>query len=390
MRVNRPQGQADPLSAGANGPSVVDRLNIVIVRLICVLGLVLANYYSWSMTVTGFVNARYLPDNSVLANDYIPYIVAGFVQLGILAFYLLVPYFQRRFVLLNLVASAVVLCLIGLSAVFALYSITLTSQSETIVSYRNNAPQTINNTIVELDKLIASTFSRYLDDLDGLAQRACQGKDRTGIAQCGPISKKYNAEGNVKRATYGSRLAAQNDYSSVAGTDMVGALTLLRGNYLKLAQKMEVFRLFTADANFSATSVSNAFDDVGRQIETFSASLNERNPDTKTLVLEQVFKEIVKALSGTATLLFLFSLTIALLPDILSIVFTVLLIIARGANQEAMSLRRAARKAVDEAELYEKYAEATDILHRAKQRWRDRRRVANVAEAVDQSVPDTV
>ena len=59
-------------------------------------------------------------------------------------------------------------------------------------------------------------------------------------------------------------------------------------------------------------------------------------------------------------------------------------------EQFAVSLLRAARQATDEARMYDKFASATDALHRAKQRWRDRRRVASVAEAVDQSVQDTI
>ena len=74
------------------------------------------------MTATGFVNARLLPNNSVINNTYIPHIVAGFIQLGILAFYLSVPYFHKRSLLPTVLAFCFAAGLIALSALFALFS----------------------------------------------------------------------------------------------------------------------------------------------------------------------------------------------------------------------------------------------------------------------------
>src|ERR1700730_2551250 len=142
-------------------PSVAfsDRASVFIIRLICLLGLLLANYYSWTMTVTGFVNIKFLPDNSVLSNTYIPHIVAGFIQLGILAFYLSVPYFRWRRFFVIVVAICFAINLIALNAIFALFSITLTSQSENLVSHQIDLVRGMNKKIVDLDELISATFN---------------------------------------------------------------------------------------------------------------------------------------------------------------------------------------------------------------------------------------
>jgi hypothetical protein len=94
-----------------------------------------ANYYSWTMTVTGFVNTQYLPGNTVVPNTYIPHIVAGFVQLGILAFYLTIPYFQKQRFVVIFFASLLAITLACLSSFFALFSITMTSQSQPILDH---------------------------------------------------------------------------------------------------------------------------------------------------------------------------------------------------------------------------------------------------------------
>src|SRR5215510_1390301 len=99
------------------------------------------------MAAPGFVNTEFLPNNSVLPNSFIPLVVAGFMQLGILGFYLAVPYFQRRYLALNLVASALAVVLISLSALFALFSIIHNAQSATIVGQYAGSLSGMNKTV---------------------------------------------------------------------------------------------------------------------------------------------------------------------------------------------------------------------------------------------------
>jgi hypothetical protein len=198
-------------------PSVTssDRATVFIVRLVCLFGLLLANYYSWTMTVTGFVNTKFFPDNSVLPNTYIPHIVASVIQLGILAFYLSIPYFRWRRMFATVIAICFAIILIGVSAVFALFSITYTFQSENIVSYQFDLVRGMNKKIVDLDESISVTFNSHLDALDVLSRRACEGKDRSQIAKCGPISIGYVEKANKARAVYGSQLGVHGAYSNL-------------------------------------------------------------------------------------------------------------------------------------------------------------------------------
>ena len=384
------------LAASVAGPAlsgdfVIPRLERAIVfalRVICLCGLVLANYYSWTMTVTGFVNAKLLPDNSVISNTYIPLVVAGFVQLGIFAFYLSFPYFQKRHFVINAVAIVFASFLICVTIIFSVFSITLTSQAENIVTHQISLVQGMNKTLVDLDDLISTTFRSHLAYLDTLAARACGGKDRTGIAKCGPIAQSFTEKANDLGAKYGSQLGIIGSYGKTDSINILDSLNALRSNYVKLGQKVDVYKEFTSENNLSNESVSKAFDALKLEIDDFSQSLNQRKPDAKTLVLSRVFDDFGLMARGRGESITYFALVIALLPDALSITFTVLLLIARAANQRALSLRRAIDKASEEAKWYDRYANAVSALHRAKQRWRDRRRVANVAEAVDQSVPD--
>jgi hypothetical protein len=368
--------------------SFSDRATVLIIRTICISGLLLANYYSWSMTVTGFVGTKFLPDNSVLPNTYIPHVVAGFVQLGILAFYLSVPYFHRQRFFICTVASAFAISLIGLSALFALFSITLTSQSTNIVGHQLERLKGLNKQIVDLDASVVNTFQNQIKELETQHDRACDGKDRTQIKKCGPISTSYIEKGNAIRDKYGSQLNTKGTYELPAGATVMDELTSLRSNYVKLTQKIEVYGVFSNEQNLPENGITQSFGTLGREISFFEASLHERNPDAKTLVLTRVFDDLGRILRGNAESISYFALFISLLPDMLSATFTSLLLILRSASHESVVLRRAASKAYEEAKLYDKLGGAVELHHRAKQRWRERRRAANVAEAVDASVPD--
>jgi hypothetical protein len=366
-----------------------ERATVVALRLICFCGLLLANYYSWTMTVTGFANTKLLPDNSVLSTNHIPLVVAGFIQLGILAFYLSFPYFQRRYIHLNLLAAIFAGALILVTVVFSVFSITLTSQAESIVSHQVNLIRGMNKTLLDLDELISTTFRNQLVYYDALAKRACEGKDKSGIAQCGPIARSYHEKSNEAGAKFGSQLGAGGNYSGVDSDDLLTSLNALRGNYVKFAQKVDIYKNFAREHELSSEAVSRAFDSLKNEIDAFARSLNQKNPDAKALVLSRVFEDFGALLRGDADGPTYFALVVALLPDLLSVTFTVVLLIARNANEDSVVLRRAIVRASDEAKWYDQYADATAALHRAQEKWRDKRRLKNVAEAVDQSVPDT-
>lgn len=370
--------------------SLADRLTVIFIQIVCFSGLTLANYYSWTMTVTGFVNTKLLPDNSVLPNTYIPHVVGGFMQLGIFAFYLCIPFFNRRHFVLNFLATMFAVLLIAVSAIFALFSITLTSQADNITAYQVDVLKGMNKTLVQLDELATNTFKTFLADMDSLSGRACEGKDKTGVARCGSIARGYIERANAARSKYGSQLGATARYDLPLTSEVVDLLTSLQGNRTKLSQKIEVYRRFATENELSSVAAERALATLDADIAQFSGRLNDKVPDAKTLVLNRVLGDFRKVWSGSAEPAVYFALLISLLPDLLSICFTTLLLILRTANQEAVTLRRAVRKAHEQAVWYDRYATATEALHRAKQRWRDRRRVASVAEAVDQAVPDTM
>lgn len=383
--MNRPidKNTFDTALTKLRTPQWSDPTILLVMRFICISGLVLANYYAFTMTATGFVNTEFLPNNSVLPNSFIPLVVAGFMQLGILGFYLAVPYFQRRFIVLNLLASALAVVLILLSALFALFSITQNAQTETIVGQYTGSLSSMNKTVTELDGVIVSTFTGQLQQLDLLSQRACRGQDKTGIPICGPIAAGYADQINVLREKYGSQLGQLGSYAELANPqNILGSLTTIQANYLSLSQKVEAFSAFAAELGLSSNAVKSNFDALGQQITDFENGLNRRDPDKKLLVLQRVFDELGRALAFNAEPLTYFAISIAVLPDALAIMFTLLLVIIRGANHQSVRLRRQAGKVVEEAMAYDALSSAMERWRLSRAQFHDRRRIANSTDGV--------
>jgi hypothetical protein len=333
------------------------------------------------MTATGFVTTEFLPNNSVLPNSFIPLVVAGFMQLGILAFYLAVPYFQRRYLVLNLLGSALAVVLILLSALFALFSITHNAQSETIVRQYAGSLTGMNKTIGELDGVIVSTFAGQLQELDLLSQRACRGQDKTGIAACGPIAAGYADQVNVLRERYSAQLGQPAAYSEPANPqNILASLTTVQANYVRLSQKVEAFRAFAGELGLSINALTSNFDALGQQMTAFGDSLGQRDPDEKLLVLTRVFDELGRAVALNAEPLTYFAISIAFLPDALAVMFTLLLVLVRSVNQQSVRIRRQAGKVIEEAIAYDALASAVDRWKLSRGQFQDRKRIANTAE----------
>lgn len=391
MTVSEPVNDPTPFpGTGVSLPSAVaprrslsDTALVLIIRAACFVGLLLANYYGWTMTATGFVNTQLLPDNSVISNTYTPHLVAGFVQLGMLAVYLSIPYFQRRLILASVVACCFAVSLAVLSALFALFSITFTSQSDNIFRYQVSLLQEMDQRVHALDKVMSAAFAGYINSLDLLAQRACEGKDRTGIAKCGQIYRSFIDKANAARSTYQAQLGGHGTYDSLNTQDIAVGVTLLRGNYARLLQKVDAYERFAKDNAQPYHTVIGQVEALARDIDTFSSSLNQRAPDKKTLVIARVLDDVKKSWRGTAEPLVYFSLVISFLPDMLSITFTAILLIMRAANHEAAAMRRAVRKTHEEANWYAKYATAMGRLRAARGDYHDQQRMADLEDNLD-------
>jgi hypothetical protein len=241
-----------------------------------------------------------------------------------------------------------------------------------------------------VDDLISHTFTNHLEQLLILSQHSREGKDRTAIAVCGPLCKGYIGSANDLRNKYASRLEPRQPYTTMATTDIMDSLTSLNENHIKLSQKLQAYNLFLAEASLSGDAVFKAFDGLTAEMTSYAASLNQRDPDTKLLVLIRVFHDLERLVTQHADPAFLFAITISLLPDMLSITFVALLHLVRSANECALTMRQAVRQAYEEAKWYGQMATATDTLRRSKENWRTSRRSANISEDVDRRAPDTI
>lgn len=334
------------------------------------------------MTATGFTNTKLLPDNSVISNVYIAQVVAGFMQSGILAFYLSIPYFTWRAIVFCVLSSVFACSLIILSALFALFSITYTSQGENLFAYRTSTLNSISARIEHLNNSLSNTFENYIRQLHKLAQDACMGNDETGIAKCGSIAKGYIKKAKNLSEIYQPQLV-EATHREPNSSDFMGILTSLVRDYAALSQKMSAYKNFAGESNISSTAFEMEHRNIGKDIEELRYSLSEAAPDTKTLVLQRVLGDAKDSIVGTARPIVYFSITISFLPDIISVTLTSILLVVRVRKTNQITFRRAIRQAADEEKFLNEYADAINKRRSAKQRYRDERWMDKVETHVD-------
>jgi len=378
----------DPTRDHVVALGISDKTILYGIRVLCLVGIAISNLYAWSMTTTGFIHTRLLPSNEVFGAVLVPIVVAAFVQLGILAFYLSVPYFQSRQRWLNAGASTLAISLIAISAVFALYSITMTSPASNITSFRAAEIVGVNNRLVRLDAEISGVYGRFISGLNESRIAACNGRDETGIARCGPISNQFLERQSRARNRFGPQLE-QGAFGVVAPSgDLMTNWNLLNSHVQFMEAKLGAFSTFADENQMSptATAMRANFEAIKAETGAIGRNFRGQSPDQKSIVLDQVFRDLGDIFTLRASASTYFAALIAILPDLLSLTFTALLIIARSAG--LATLKRAASVADENATNYQRLSEAWKRMWEARSRWNNVRRHAAVAEAVDSSVPD--
>lgn len=295
------------------------------IRCICLAGLAVANYYSFSMTATGFVETKLLPKNNIISDTLTPYLVAGFVQLGIFAFYLSMPHFSRRTPFLQIAAVAMVLPLLGLTILFSLFAITFTADGEKLAAGRANDIITIGASIADIDRSATDKYNQYIRTLEANRGRANLGQDGTGIATCGRNCHGFDAKIIDTTTRFDPALKAYASAPAPDGKDARRDVRTLQDNLARLDGKIRTYNQFVAAAGLPASADLQGVGRVRQQLQQLAGGTTDANNDKSGLVLDNVFAGIGATVHGRGEPRFALSLLIAILPDFLSWLFSILI-----------------------------------------------------------------
>lgn len=302
------------------------------IRVICYSGLAVANYYSFSMTATGFVETSLLPKNNIIADSLTPYLISGFVQLGILAFYLSLPSFSKRAPFMQIAAFAMALPLLGLTILFSLFAITFTADGDKLERGRSTDLIAVQSAIINTDKGITDQFNRYIGGLEESRKRAIAGKDGTGVAECGDKCRRFDKQYIDMTLRFGPTLQSYGSAPEIDGKDPKRDLQTIESSLKSLATKMNNYTIFIGETGLPNNNLISSLNEIRSKIIRLSKNITDENNDKSGLVLDKVFSEISAIAQGKGEPRFALSLLIAVLPDFLSWLFSVLLIIQERAS----------------------------------------------------------
>lgn len=354
------------------GPIVnVRRSELIYIRLVqtlCFLGLVVANIYGWSMIHAGFVNTRFLPENSFFGSSLVSLWISFFVQLGILLFYLSFPYlreYSRWWT--KIVVIPLWLLLIVLAWTFCLYSITISSNKDNIINYYREQVVGINRDLQRVDSEITKTYTAYVAGLDQSRIDACAGRDETGIAICGSISTRYLKQTVYFRNNHGP-LLKDRLVPDLPPTSASDAARIVVSNADVLSNKVTAFARFGRESGLITAPVLESFRAAQTSAREVQRTFADQSPDARALVLGRTMENIFKIISGTADAEIYMAAVIAALPDLLSLLFSYYLGIYRNVLGGGANLSKAIQDTERQTRFYERWYSALMRQYNEKMR----------------------
>lgn len=357
----------------------------------CYSGLVAANLYSFSMISTGLINANLLPENVVFGGFglFLNYLVAAFVQVGIFLIYVSWPLRRKGKWHPNWTTTFFWLGLVAIATIFSLFSITLTSRGDELVRTNSEAVSDVSTRIDSLDQRITGIYESQITNLNGLWEEACSGRDRTGIERCGPIATGYQDRRQSTIAEFGASLGLSTFSQPSNGATHAAKVQIAGGNLEILRTKVSFFEDFAQANGIESRGVTNQFQTVERRFDDVAAAVGGQSLTKNEIAFQQVFTDIADAWTLTAGWQFWVALAIACLPDVMSVVFILVLMIVREANdplravEEDISIMQQMSNLASKATAA--YSKATDRMREMNAA----RRAKNMEQAVDASVPDS-
>ncbi len=175
---------------------------------LCVLGILVANAYSLMITNNGLLVSNIFPDLRVL-DDAIPQTRATFVfafvlQFGIMVLYLVLAAGRP---LQRLVALPFLVTLVSVSFYFGFLSVHANSRGDAYVASLNKRVDNLTAAVLGEERFMAASVNQALQGQLDLAEASRRGRDKTGVAACGPLCQGHFERAELIRARYGHLLA---------------------------------------------------------------------------------------------------------------------------------------------------------------------------------------
>lgn len=362
-----------------------------IIVILCYAGIIVANVYGFSMIATGLINAKLLPTNLVFGfvSEILYFAVAMFFQIGVLVVYLAMPLMIRAQFFINLVLILLWVVLVGLAIVFSIFSITLTSRGEELTRSNDEIIFDITTRVDGLDAQIAQTYTRQIENLEAMFQGSCGGQDRTGIARCGSIANSFRDRRQANIARFGAHLSPSTYSTAGDKQTHFAKVEVVAGNVETLRTKVGFYGEFARFNEIDPARLEDQFRSIERKLEVAREQIGTRSLTRTEIAFRQVFIDFGNALSGNTGWQFWLAFIIACLPDLLSVVFVLVLKIVAGATAKERVLLENIETSRRLESLYQRATGGIRRATKAFSEWSMARRGHNMAEAVDRSVPDS-
>jgi hypothetical protein len=334
-----------------------------LVRRIAYSGLAGSSVYEYSMIAGGLLSTSLLPPNALFGAELVAMGIALIVSLAITGFYLSFSYAVPR--LSWGVIGLIGITLVLLASFFSFFSLTLSAHGETAVRGISERSAAVRRELASVDQGITRAFSGHLQALDRSRIDACNGRDQTGVAVCGPIATDYLLRATSLRNAYSSLLSVptvEPVQPGLSATEDIGRTEEL---VHRLEPKVAAFAMFGRDAGMVTREYENALARAAGAIAAIREGLPNGSPNARDIVVQRAFSDLSAVLSRSGGPEVYLRAIVSVFPALLSLFFAVLLASTDGVAPRSQRLKRELREARTKTFLVRKLADAHQALSRA-------------------------
>lgn len=282
---------------------------------------VLATVWAASMLIGGFVTSGQLDSPSNPLGPYIAYVAAAAMIGATATFYFALGFRERNTKWLLIASGAIVLFLTLFSGLTQTFMVVDAALGPSFVRVADAKLAGAMERAARIDQAMTDLYQGQI-----AFQAARLNEENTSGR--GPRYRAAEAALQTMRATYGSALGRP---ALPAGTkiDLAGFASALDA----LSGKAAVLNRFAAETGIAAPDFAEQIKKLAGAVEGLSEATQT---DRRTLVYQQVIVKLGDMLAsyGMADLGFSLSVLLALCPDLIQILCTILLLLIRRASNE--------------------------------------------------------
>lgn len=327
----------------------------------------IANLYSWAMTSQGYVASGITPlDTTFLSGGEMAHLITAVLQVAIFVWYLLMPRTTRRSAIPFFAATMLVMICITISAVMSLISVSLNANGESYVEDVADQVAAIHDGLTVADNALIAEYEAKKATLETLIARSKAGEDGSGVRECGPICKERIRERDAFERQFTALSAPIPAPIDSEDLNVLWRNVQVRQDAFK--RKLNVLPK-SSDAAFGQAAHAD-LDRIEQRIQIVGRNFNSVGQTTEiTLVMDQVLEEVKGLFQGRIDLSLYLRLLVALLPDILSVLFALLTAVVYRIDAHSTSeLEQEIERRERELSLWERLTGVTERLTASK--WR--------------------